>query len=179
MHRSVHKIIAIVGMSALGVFMIGRGNLAYFWDLHAFVFVFGVILFGGIGSFGMQPILLGLKFAVVGTGNRPDTLASYAAWKRMENISLPVGVLVTVIGLILMLQNLSDPSQLGPGMATSMLGLLYSVVLEIGCFGLIANAIGAPADSSKDQSQTKWWAVVSLVLILLVFFLLMLTVRAV
>lgn len=51
----------------------------------------------------------------------------------------------TLIGLIQMLQNLNDPSALGPGMAVAMITTLYGAIL--------ANAFCVPV--SKNLSFTR------------------------
>ncbi len=55
------------------------------------------------------------------------------------------GMVGTVIGLINMLQNLSDPSQLGIGMALAMLTTLYGVML--------ANIVFLPVASRLDRQN--------------------------
>jgi len=52
-----------------------------------------------------------------------------AVWETMGDIFPAFGMIGTLIGLIQMLQNLSDPAALGPGMAVAMLTTLYGAVL--------------------------------------------------
>lgn len=60
------------------------------------------------------------------------------------------GMIGTVVGLVNMLQNLSDPSQLGAGMAVALLTTLYGVLLA----NIIANPYAAKLTSIMDEEQT-------------------------
>lgn len=51
-----------------------------------------------------------------------------AMYKALGNYAPTMGMVGTVIGLINMLQNLSDPSQLGLGMSVALLTTLYGVI---------------------------------------------------
>jgi chemotaxis protein MotA len=44
------------------------------------------------------------------------------------------GAIGTVIGLVQMLQNLSDPSAIGPAMAVSLLTMFYGMTVYLVCF---------------------------------------------
>ncbi len=57
----------------------------------------------------------------------PDMLAKYAP---------AFGMIGTLVGLVVMLKNMSDPSAIGPGMAIALLTTLYGA--------MIANIIGLP-----------------------------------
>lgn len=50
-------------------------------------------------------------------------------WDGLGELFPALGMIGTLIGLIQMLQNLSDPSALGPGMAVAMITTLYGAVL--------------------------------------------------
>lgn len=52
-----------------------------------------------------------------------------AVWEALGDLFPAFGMIGTLIGLIQMLQNLSDPAALGPGMAVAMLTTLYGAVL--------------------------------------------------
>lgn len=52
-----------------------------------------------------------------------------AVWETLGDLFPAFGMIGTLIGLIQMLQNLSDPSALGPGMAVAMITTLYGAVL--------------------------------------------------
>ena len=54
--------------------------------------------------------------------------------KLMSSLSPAYGMIGTLIGLILMLQDLSDPSKIGPNMAVALITTLYGSLLSSGVF---------------------------------------------
>lgn len=50
-------------------------------------------------------------------------------FQTMGTIAPAMGLIGTLVGLVHMLKNLSDPSQLGPGMATALLTTFYGAIL--------------------------------------------------
>jgi chemotaxis protein MotA len=66
-----------------------------------------------------------LDTMIDGTDGRHQTQISI--WKGLGGYAPTMGMLGTVIGLINMLGNLSDPSQLGVGMSLALLTTLYGV----------------------------------------------------
>ena len=48
--------------------------------------------------------------------------------KSMANNAPAFGMIATLIGLVIMLDHMSDPSKIGPGMAVGLLGTLYGVL---------------------------------------------------
>lgn len=52
-----------------------------------------------------------------------------SVWETLGDLFPAFGMIGTLIGLIQMLQNLSDPSALGPGMAVAMITTLYGAIL--------------------------------------------------
>lgn len=65
-----------------------------------------------------------------------DLSTEIAIWDALGELFPAFGMIGTLIGLIQMLQNLNDPSALGPGMAVAMITTLYGAVL--------ANAFAIP-----------------------------------
>lgn len=62
------------------------------------------------------------------------------------------GMIGTIIGLIIMLGNLSDPSSLGPAMATALLTTFYGAV---GAFMIFTPIAGKLSVKSKEEILTK------------------------
>ncbi|NPA16138.1 motility protein A [Persephonella sp.] len=58
-----------------------------------------------------------------------DLSTEVAVWEALGELFPAFGMIGTLIGLIQMLQNLNDPSALGPGMAVAMITTLYGAVL--------------------------------------------------
>ncbi|GAE32398.1 flagellar motor protein MotP [Halalkalibacter hemicellulosilyticus] len=63
------------------------------------------------------------------------------------------GMIGTVIGLVLMLQNLDDPSTLGPNMAVALLTTLYGIVLANLVFIPMANKLNNKTDEEVFVKQ--------------------------
>jgi chemotaxis protein MotA len=59
-----------------------------------------------------------------------------AVWEKLADLFPAFGMIGTLVGLIQMLQNLNDPSALGPGMAVALITTLYGAIL--------ANAFAIP-----------------------------------
>ncbi|MBN1809620.1 MAG: MotA/TolQ/ExbB proton channel family protein [Planctomycetes bacterium] len=72
-----------------------------------------------------------------------ETLAKYAP---------PWGMIGTLIGLIIMLINLDDPSRIGPGMALALITTLYGAVAANFVFAPMA---GKLAERSEQELLTK------------------------
>ena len=66
-----------------------------------------------------------------------------AVWERLGDLFPAFGMIGTLIGLIQMLQNLNDPSALGPGMAVALITTLYGAIL--------ANAFAIPVASKLKK----------------------------
>jgi flagellar motor component MotA len=95
------------------------GGLPMFINIPSFLFVAGVA--GGLGL-----------AAYKGGG-----FLGYVEACRKHFIS--AGVLGTVTGVILMLQALEDPSQIGRGMAVALLTIFYGLVFYCVADALLAN----------------------------------------
>lgn len=61
-----------------------------------------------------------------------DTMGKYAP---------AMGMIGTLIGLVIMLQNMSDPSKIGPGMAVAILTTLYGALLANTVFGPMSDRL--------------------------------------
>lgn len=105
----------------------------------------------------------GLSMAV--DGNEPDTIrdlleidldqtssrhkANAAVFEQIGGFSGAMGMIGTLIGLVAMLLNMSDPSAIGPAMAVALLTTLYGAMLGNIVGAPIANIIGI-----RDSEET-------------------------
>lgn len=87
------------------------GPVALFIDIPS-----ALLYFGGTGVL-LLPLLAGTSIKNITWLGTPATLFSSVT-----------GMTVVMIGLISLLQNLSDPSAVGPSIAVCVLGLLYTLV---------------------------------------------------
>ena len=106
-----------------------------------------------------QFIVRGIQMAVDGSdpeliddimSSELDNLAtrhdsSRAMLEAMTKYAPAMGMIGTLIGLVIMLQNMDDPSKLGPGMAVAILTTLYGA--------LIANVVAGPLADRLSRSS--------------------------
>jgi chemotaxis protein MotA len=59
-----------------------------------------------------------------------------AVWQAVGDVAPAFGMIGTLVGLVQMLANMSDPSSIGPSMAVAILTTLYGAIL--------ANAVALP-----------------------------------
>jgi chemotaxis protein MotA len=65
--------------------------------------------------------------------------------RSMANNAPAFGMIATLIGLVIMLDSMSDPSKIGPGMAVGLMGTLYGV--------MFARIILMPTASKVQQRE--------------------------
>jgi flagellar motor component MotA len=144
----------VVGLIlALVVLMAGIGsNLSAMIDPPSAIIVLGFTL-GALllGGSDIPLMLRGISPAALA----PDELAASAkGWKMARFHSLAAGAAGSIIGWIIMLQNLDDPGAIGPGMAISLLTVMYGLFLAfVVCLPLQAN-IAKRLPDSEDGSVT-------------------------
>ena len=69
--------------------------------------------------------------------------------KIMSTYSPAFGMIGTLIGLVIMLQNLDDPSSIGPAMSVALITTLYGAFLSNGIFMPWATALETARNSEK------------------------------
>jgi flagellar motor component MotA len=88
-----------------------------------------------------------------GFGGEPlstkEALKHAAVLSTLRLLALGCGVAGTFIGLIKMLQNLNDPTKIGPAIAIALLTTLYGIMLAGLVFGPLGARVGA--GTSKDS----------------------------
>ncbi len=124
----------IIGVAVLVVPFVGAisaaGELSWFVDWPSLVMVVAVVIGGMLLAFPAGLIGGAIRQAV--SPFRPaedEAIAKYAAvLYRAAQLGWAGGLIDMFVGIVLMLQNMDDPSMIGPGMAIGLLGLLYGVV---------------------------------------------------
>jgi chemotaxis protein MotA len=102
----------------------------------------------------------GLQMAV--DGHEPDTIrelleieldqtttrhkGNIAMFDQLGGFSGAMGMIGTLIGLVAMLLNMSDPSAIGPSMAVALLTTMYGAILGNTIGGPVANILGIRND---------------------------------
>lgn len=68
-------------------------------------------------------------------------------WKQMGDVAPAMGMVGTLIGLVAMLSNMSDPASIGPAMAVALLTTLYGAMLA----NMVAIPISDKVALRKDE----------------------------
>ena len=73
--------------------------------------------------------------------------------QTMAAIAPAMGLIGTLIGLVQMLENLNDPSKIGPGMATALLTTFYGSMLAYALFTPLAGKLRARSEEELILKQ--------------------------
>ena len=71
-------------------------------------------------------------------------------FENMSKLSPGVGMIGTLMGLIEMMANLKDPSQIGSGMALAMITTFYGLLLGTVVYGPFSEKIALEAEKSQE-----------------------------
>ena len=110
-------------------------NLAYFIDVSSLVMVVVPAVSFAVASASFRELRTALKSAFVRKipSDPADVRRSAAVLFVLGNISAFMGVLGFLVGVVLLLQNLSDPSQIGPALAIALIPLVYGTIIKLLC----------------------------------------------
>jgi len=130
--------------------------LSVFADVPSILFVVGIGLGLTIISFSLEDINKACSHIFGGKGSGKELRKSlYLCECSVRNL-LYAGVIGTFIGAIKMLQNLSDPANIGPSMAVAMLTFFYAIFLSLigplpSIFILKKQLLDVSAQSTNEQ----------------------------
>ena len=116
-------------------------------DAQSFIFVVGLTTAGLIASFGRDA---SISAVFSRSPNRQAILLGIAACERGKSIALISGMLGVFVGLVIMLNNMDDPSALGPGMAICILTMLYGLILGYGVFLPLCAGLWQKLEESEE-----------------------------
>ena len=116
--RSIIGIMGFFGVVAAGVLY--GSPMMIFFDIPSLLFVFGTIISLSVAKYS------------------PKELISFSDEVVMSliNFSLIGGGIGFIVGLVQMLQNMSDPASIGPAMAVALLTVFYSIIIYAGLYGI-------------------------------------------
>lgn len=125
----------IVSATVIGVITTVPGfSIRVFLDPSYALWILGVVTGGVFLSF--SPFAVAQAFGDILSGRRgsdsPQLRQSVAVLRRAYQLTWVAGLTGTVLGMIIMLGNLSDPVMLGPGMAVQLVSLVYAALLAEG-----------------------------------------------
>lgn len=137
----------VVGFAALIAALIVALTSAAM-DVPSFLVVIGATLAGMLAAYGSE---MSVAFGTVfrSTRERKRIQLAIAMWERARPMAaLSGGLLGTLIGMVLILENMDDPNAVGCGLAMALLSTLYGLILAYGViqpmiFGLRQRLAGA------------------------------------
>ncbi len=105
--------------------------------LNAFLDLAGLLLTTG-GTIALLVVSLGLgafkstaRTLLSGPASEADAVATRCFLRQTATYALACGYLGSVLGMMLVLMNMADPSQIGPGLALALLSQVYGVVIAL------------------------------------------------
>jgi len=127
-----------------------------FIDLPSVIFIFAAIFGGILISFSFSQIFDACNAALQGP-SAPCVSAwqrktRAAVFTRLHALAWGSGIIATIIGFIMMLSDLSDPYGMGPGLAVSLLTILYGAALAELLFAPMRQSVlnQPPLDDDTD-----------------------------
>lgn len=88
---------------------------------------------------------------------------SVSVMEAMSEYAPAFGMIGTVIGMVLMLQNISDPESLAGGLSVALLTTLYGTVLSNMFFGPLAGKLGYLSELDINRKQLFMTGIISIV----------------
>ena len=119
----------IIGLAiALALVALAAGELVAFIDVPSALVVFGLTLGGLIFSRAGIVNMFSASFAADDSGEELDSAAR--GWAQAKSYVIAAGFIGTIIGMVIMLKNVSvdEMSVLGPGTALAVLTILYGLI---------------------------------------------------
>lgn len=154
--------------------------LVTFIDLPSLILVLGATLAVTVWSCSLQDIFSALRSALLSSSlEEDDAVRGQAVFNRAADGAVAAGTLGTLIGLVQMLQQMDDPSAIGPAMAVALLTLLYGVLLGELCLrsmgaDLAGRSLATSTRRNRQGSISIYATVGSLMIFLATFFVMLL-----
>jgi len=129
-------VILAIGMSFdFRNFEFKLGNLAYFIDLPSLIIVVIPTLGLAIGNFSWKTYkkTWSIPFGNPENYEQSELIETHKCVNYMGNMFVIMGLIGSLIGVVLILQNLDDPKMIGPAAAIAIMTLFYSVILKGFC----------------------------------------------
>ena len=154
----------VAGASVLMVLGIGLtitmgGPLSHFLDFKSSLFVVSVAAGSTLLYAPFSSIKQAFSSWFTGAPLDEETARNSAnTFQQMGHSATTAGLLGTLVGLVLMLQNMDDPTAIGPAMAVGMLTILYGIILgQLLLRGMAASCLkrGGISHSNHQRRDTR------------------------
>ena len=136
----------IISMVIITLGITNGGDLASFIDIPSAIIVLAI----PTGCLLLAGARIGIMFkAIFSASVTPEELkAAATGWGQARRYVLAAGWIGVLVGLVIMLKNLDDPSAIGPGLAMALLTAFYATVLAYVVFLPLQSRLG---DRAHDQ----------------------------
>tara|TARA_B100000029_G_C17582122_1_gene959961 strand:+ start:1599 stop:2114 length:516 start_codon:yes stop_codon:yes gene_type:complete len=130
------------------------GALKALFQPTALLLVVGTTLFLSL-TYHRLPQLLGAFAGAISTNplGRETAQRHIAVLSTCRTIALSAGGLGFILGLIIILQNLSDPAKLGPGVAIALISTLYALILSELILAPLSNRLQCHFASPRNDND--------------------------
>ena len=155
----------LVAIGGLVAAMSSGGGLLSFVDARSFLLVVAVSFGAMQARFSFQDIAMAVKAIWSVPEAEAERRRAFAVLSTLRTTIMGSGVAGFLIGFVLMLANMDDPSRIGPAMAIALLCALYSVVLS----ELVVAPSLAPLQADDDSSKSSNGPVKTTMVPMLVF----------
>ena len=157
--RMISSIIILIGL-ILSAIAFGDEEpliaINSFIDLPSIFVVLGVILSGTLWSFPVDRTIQAFFDACsIEVVDEERAKQGYKVFQSMAEYALGGGILGTVIGLVKMLKDMSDPTAIGPAMAVALLTIFYGVLLSEAIFKSMANSCLEKSSVSLPRQEHR------------------------
>ena len=173
----------IFGLIVSAIWM--HSSLSSFFDPPSTIIVFGVVVGGALASFPPSRVSMALRDAFSSGSLDPEQAkSSSTVFFRLSELSIGGGLTGTLVGLVMMLQQMDDPTAIGPAMAVALLTLLYGVLLSEFVFRsfaadiLVRGEAEASAGETPFQSHRVERIALPLFIVISIFFVMLLAMGA-
>ena len=111
------------------------GHLAYFLDLPSLLIVVIPTLGLSIGNFSWKTYkkTWSIPFGNPENYEQSELIETHKCVNYMGNMFVIMGLIGSLIGVVLILQNIDEPKKVAPAAAIAILTLFYSVILKGFC----------------------------------------------
>ena len=118
-----------------------------FVDIPSIIIVVGVVISGTMWSFPIEKTEKAFWDACsIGQVDEERAKQGYLIFQSMAGYSIGGGILGTIIGLVKMLKDMSDPTAIGPSMSIALITTLYG--------SMIANCYAIPM-AKKLEARSR------------------------
>lgn len=139
--------------SAFAWAAMGTGDVFLWIDVPAAMMVMMLIVGGLWASFRPIDILMAVATALTGDQRSGPRQPVYVAvFGRAHQYAWGAGIVTMLLGIVAMLQNASDPSLFGPGLAVAVLPVLYGGILGEFLFSPMQQMLMHPDAENDNQA---------------------------